>query len=269
MKKRIFIFALALLMLVSLAACGKKQPTTYELVSDALKNIKALDESDMDIDMDISVTVMGATVDTPVKMSVQSKGLTKGDPIAYVNMKMTVMGTDILMEMYTEDGYVYTSTMGQNFKTKAEEADMGYADSDMYEGVLQEIPREILETSAAVTENEDGSKTIEVEFTPEQFQKVYADLVGDMSESMSESMEIKSLNISECKVSLTVDKDGYISVYDVAFVLDMTVMVQGISTTAQMDLEMRCQYNDPGKPVTVKTIEGYKNFPEVDLGEIQ
>ncbi len=264
MKKRILALVVAVLMLVSvfaMASC-KAEPTNYELVSDALTNVKALDEADMEINIGMKMSVMGMTMEMPVKMSMQAKGLTTDDPVAYIAMTMSTMGMSVDMEMYTEDGYVYAKVMGETMKQKVEEADMGYADSEMYKGILQDIPEDILNTSAAVVENNDGSKTFTIEFDAETFSELYADLIKDMSESNAEGATIKSCTVDNCKVEITVSKDGYIKVYDIAFDMEMTISEAGMDMAMGMQLDMSCEFKNPGKPVTVKTIEGYKDFPE-------
>ncbi len=260
--KKIFVLCLAVLMLLSVGSCAKKEQTLYDVLSEAQNNVKALDEVDMDIVMDMSIDVMGMTMAMPVKMSMQAKGLTSGNPVSYIDMTMSMMGMDINMETYTEGEYVYIKTMGQGIKQKIEEADTGYANAELYEGLLQEIPQEVLETSAVVTENKDGSKKIDVEFTPETFAEVYESLVKEMSESTAEGSVIKSCDISDCKASVTISTEGYLVAYDLSFTMAMVVEAEGQEIAMEMTADMKCEINDPGKAVTVKTIEGYKDFPE-------
>ena len=63
----------------------------------------------------------------------------------------------------------------------------------------------------------------------------------------------------------TLDENGYVSVYKMAFDMNIDVETSGIVVGTEASVEMEITFKNPGTAVTITPPEGYQDFPEVDL----
>lgn len=262
MKKRI-AFTLALLMAFSLvlfASCGKV--TAYSLVSDAVAKNEALDSFDADVDIDMSVKVSGVTVDVPMGYQIKASGLAGENPVTSTTMSVTSMGATIETNAYIEGEWCYVTMLGQNMKTKMDESTEQYDGYSSIESVFKPLPEALL-ADVEITDNGDGTRSVSAAISDEEFAEIYQDFIDDMSASAGQEGAVLDLSVSNGKVDITVDGNGYVSVYKVSFEMNLKVESSGVSMDAKAPVEMAITFHNPGTAVTVTPPDGYQDFPEV------
>ena len=122
-------------------------------------------------------------------------------------------------------------------------------DDEAYDS-MQPVSEKIFK-DAKVTDNADGSKTIECVIDKEGGSELLANEIStilDNYEDMGAEAEITKI---EGKYIIVVSADGYPAKVDGDFNLEITVSVQGISASVKVDLILKIEFVDPGKPVTV------------------
>ena len=73
--------------------------------------------------------------------------------------------------------------------------------------------------------------------------------------------ELKAIGAEDA----TLDENGYVSVYKMAFDMNIDVETSGIVVGTEASVEMEITFKNPGTAVTITPPEGYQDFPEVDL----
>ena len=268
--KKFTAIALVLVMLVSLFAltsCEEKKLTAYSLVSDAVAKMETLDSFEADMEIKMGVETMGVSMDVPMQYNVKAAGLKGDNPVTFSTVSMTMMGMTMKTEAYTEGEWCYITAFGQNMKMKAgentEEYD-GYAD---IESVIKELPEDIL-SDVEITENSDGTKTVSGAVSDEKFAEIYKSFVDEMSASAAEGEEVSEVSVTNAKVTVTVDKNGYISVYGISFDMNLKAESEGMSLEMKASVDMNIAFKNPGTAVTITPPAGYQDFEEVDPEEL-
>ncbi|MGN1081525.1 MAG: DUF6612 family protein [Acutalibacteraceae bacterium] len=262
MKKKLLSVVLAALMVVvALSFAGCDMETAYSLITDAIAKTENLDSVEAKLTMNINMSMTGMTLEVPVTMNVKASGLQGDSPVALTDMTTSMLGQDITMEIYQEGEYFYITSDGETYKMKTDEetADMdALADMD---SIMQGLSEDILK-DVEIVKNENNTKTISVTLSDETFTEIYKDLIGAVNESVANGSEISNLNITNAKVEITVNADGYVAEYRIAFDMSMTVGIgeEAVDVTAKADTAL--EYNEPGKDVTVTAPEGYQSFEE-------
>lgn len=267
--KKFTAVALVLVMLVSLFAltsCEGKKLTAYALISDAVAKTNTLDSFEADMEIKMGVETMGVSMDVPMQYNVKAAGLKGDNPVTFSTVSMTMMGMTIKTEAYTEDEWCYITVFGQNMKMKTgentEEYD-GYAD---IESVVKALPEDIL-SDVEITENGDGTKTVSVVVSDEKFAEIYKSFVDEMCSSAAEGEEVSEVSVTNAKVTITVDENGYVSVYGISFDMNITAESEGMSLEMKASVDMNIAFKNPGTAVTVTPPTGYQDFEEVDPEE--
>lgn len=265
MKLKFLSVVLAALMLLSafsLFSCVEKAKTPYELMVEAQEKAAALGSMHVEMVSTAKVEVTGMTLETEMEYDIKAADMTTENPLISMDMTMEMMGEKIAMTLYmdSKDAYLDMGELGQ-FKTSVSEMMEDYDAMGNIADTVKIIPEEMMEGVVA-TDNEDGTKTIAVTLSDEQFNSVFADMVDEMAASAAgvddaEGLEIK---LSNCRVEMVIAPDGYFAEYNMAFDMDMTIM--GMKASAKT--ENKIKYIEPGKTVTVTPPEGYESFPEMD-----
>lgn len=261
MKKRIVSLVLALCILcVGGLFTSCNQINTFGVIVQAMEKTKAMDSMAAEMKMQMDMEMEGMSLSIPVTADIKATGLDSDKPIMYTNMSMSMLGQTVDMEMYMEDGWAYIDAMGMQYKTNATEEISQYDYKDDIDAMLQEIPEELLK-DAEFVENDDGSKTVFISISNEQFAEIYDDYIDSVNETAGTSV-VEDMTISDAVVTITV-ADEYISVYDMKFT--MTMNVEGVSTTTKVTASVT--YENPGQEVTITPPEGYQDYEEMTLAE--
>ncbi|MBQ7336989.1 MAG: hypothetical protein IJW40_00890 [Clostridia bacterium] len=258
---------LALLLICStLVACGK--PTTFEVVTDAVNKTLALDSisATMEMTMDMEMASLGTSVEVPMTTTIKASGLQSDAPVILTELTMSMMGIEMETVNYVEGEYMYMTMLGESYKVKMEDM-TDYDGMNDIDNLIKALPEALLSEIEA-TENADGTKTVKVEVPNDMLDTIYGELLAQVQQSAAEGATVDSCNITEAAVEITIDKDGYISVYDMSFLMEMGMSVEGFSMDVSADVEAKVTYENPGEPVTVTPPEGYQDFPEANADEI-
>lgn len=257
MKKIISLILALSLMCCVLSACGGQTP--QQLVSAAMEKTTALDAMDAVMEMSVSMEMNDLSMTVPMTYEIQATDMQSDNPkmLIGLTMKLDIAGfaTDVDMDIYSADGWAYIASNGSGYKVKATamEGQLGAdASTDM---IMQMLPEELLK-DAESQKNDDGSQTVTVNIDGETFSKLYEELINSLNSTTGTS--VTSLTISDAVVKITV-KDGYVSVYDMDFTMNMDVA----GTAVKADASASVTYKNPGKDVTITPPAGYEDFPEM------
>lgn len=261
--KRMLSIALVLCLLLSFTACGKdKEASAYDLVNSAMKKTQSLDSLDMQMVMDMSMKMEGVSMDIPVEYDIKAVDVHSKSPKMAMVMSMEMMGMSVDMDFYMEDGYYYMNAMGQKMKFKAEAGDE-YDALGQANNMMVDLDEKYLKDTKVVT-NSNGSKTVTLKMDSNEFKKTFNELIASTGEGAVDGGVLKSIDISDASVEITVDKNGYIDTYKVKFTMSMSIEAMGTANNVTAKVDASIKYNNPGKTVTVTAPAGYKNYPEVD-----
>ncbi len=260
MKKVLSIILVLIMSLFcfSLVSCDKEEMNTkqleaYEAYTNALDKTNNLDCLNGKLDMSIAMNVQGTTQTISYKFNMSASGIKNTETMKMrLDGTMNIAGQKTVMDCYIENGWGYydMAVSGQNMKFKTYLNGGGDGYSDMFNMGTVDLPKSLFK-KVTVTENEDGSKLLDLTLNGKQILEVYTDLTSSLGSELSAS------DISDAYISAIVNKDGYLSKVTVTY--DM--VIQGVSAKTVLTVE----YFDLGKTVTVEPIEGYKSFPEQSL----
>lgn len=262
LKRRFFAALLAVLMVftgILFSACNR-EPTAKELLTKAELNTAALDSYAAVMKMDMSMSMMGMTIDVPMTVDMKIKN-TLPSPVLSAHYDMSMIGQQIKMDLYSDGEWMYFSipatefTEALQYKTKMSAADEYNFNEDVAD-LLKELPEDLLKDVKPI-KNEDGSYTISATLPTESFNEIYNDLL----DSLSADYAATDVEIGNTKVEITVTADGYYKEYIVDFTMKMNIEDVEADATAKLSVV----FENPGEPVEIVPIEGCENFPEIEM----
>lgn len=269
MKKRIVSLFLVLVLLCTcmmLSGCagGKNAPESADksvaaVIKEALDKNENLDSMSAEMKMEMNMAAEGMTMSVPITAKIKAKNLKSDNTISFVDLTMSMLGQEIVVEMYQEGQWAYVVMGDIKYKSnlKDMQGEMDYADNA--KDMLKEIPEDLLK-DVELVKAEDGSQTATISLSGEKFSEIYNELIKDVvSETGTEMGEMK---ISDAVVTITM-VGGFVTVYDVAFTMDMTV--EGVSSTTEAKVTLT--YENPGQDVTITPPEGYQDFEELSMDD--
>ena len=220
-----------------------------QIISNAVSNTFSLKSFDVNYKIDMVTempelqTSMAMTMEYGMKV-----GTVNGKTAANMTVSATILGTTVTSEEYYEDGYAYGVEEGIGYKYKSEDTDVTEHDS-----MIQSIPEDLLKDVEVVT-NADGSKMIELAFTPEKFAEIYKDFIAEMNSDE----DIENMTISGQSVRITVN-NGYVTEYALSFTMT------GVSSDVKTSNEINAiaTYTNPGTNAVPTPPMGYKDFQEI------
>lgn len=268
---RIFILVLTLAMLLlTFAACGKKE-TAFSLLSDAIEKMEAQGSMDMNLSMDMEMTMMGVTIETPMTVHYVADRLNTEAPRMLIDMTMSMMGQEIDMTLYSESYgmyYLIYNMMGMEMKMKTSDEEVvgsmgaSSANTDM----VRLIPEEYLADTEIVT-NEKGEKEISVALKPEVFNEIFSDVVESSMSNATGDGSAESVELRSANVVYRFNEEGYFVSGEMSYDMVFAVSSSGVSMDVEATVEATFEYLNPGKEAIVTPPAGYLEFPDMD--EIQ
>ena len=250
--KKIVALILVLVMCCSVfAACGEEKATAknYQDFEKAMEKTQALESMSAKLDMDIEIFSEGMSMEVPMNMDIKIKDAKSENPIVYVDLKMSMMGIEMAMEMYQEDGWGYYVSNGEKYKVNLKEQVSAEYTQNL-EGLMQKLPEDILK-KADIESGKNGSATLTVELGEVDFNNIFGDYMKDIGYGTD------GATIKGASVTMTA-KDGYLTVYEMNMEMEMTI--EGVSTQAVAKISAK--YDKPGEAVEITPPDGYKDFPE-------
>lgn len=267
MKKIISIMmtlAMVFALVFAFCACGKEK-SAYQIYTEAVNKNRELDSYELDFKMNISVEADGVSTEVPLSYSIKSSGVQSGSPVFSGEMEMTMSGVTLNVPMYSDGKYTYMELMGSKIKQPVEDGNNDF--QEMADTLLSMFSEDKFEGVVAV-KNDDGTKSIDLPLDNETFQEAYSDLVDSMLGSLGEeTTDLNlSMNVSDAKVSVVINKDGYIEKVDLKCDLKLTMSSEGESVDMNVNLDMSGEYKNIGSEVTVTAPSDLDEYEEVDYG---
>lgn len=263
--KKLLTLALALLMIVScfaFASCTK-EPTAYELVSSAVEKSAALQnielEQTVNMKMDM-MDMMGMSVEVPITMTMKGKDINSENAVYYSLVNTTMMGMSVDSTVYIEGTDVYTLTMGEGFKMHLDSLEGEYDIAKDLTAVFS-CPAESVFEGIEIVKNEDGTRSVSLVMTQDDYinsyRPYYDSLVGELG------VGTDGVKISDIKVTVTVNKDGYVCGYKMSCVIDAKMNEMGMELDVKANVDTNITFVNIGGNVTITPPEGYKDFTEI------
>ncbi len=234
--------------------------TAGELVKGSLEKSQSLDCYHVLMTQNILIRMQGISMETPVTIEIMVEGANTDSPKIYSNQTVEMMGESANMELYIEGDYAYANVDGEKQKINLSEFGTD-ADNIMYnktvEELLQVLPEDVLK-DVKINTNDNGDKYVEVEFDPTKFLQIYEESIEGLSTELGVSIE--DLTISDSKVKIVVDENGYVKEYTLTYKMSINVMGQ----QAEADVNLKMEFIEPGSPVAVSPMEDYLDYPSVN-----
>ncbi len=263
--KKIIALVLSVLLVASMLAftsCGK-EPTAYELISAATEKSAALKDIELEQTVNMKMDMMGMSMDIPIKMTLKGKDIDSDNAIYYSLVNTTMMGMSVDAVVYIEGDDVYTVTMGEGYKVKGGKLIDEYDISKDLTAVFF-CPAESVFEGVEVVKNEDGTRSVSLVMTQEEYINAYRPYYDSL---MGEVGLGGDATLSDIKVTVTVDSDGYICGFKMSCGLSMTVTEMGMDVPVTATLDTDIKFVNIGGNVTITPPEGYQSFPELGVDE--
>ena len=211
------------------------------------------------------MTMMGQTSESP-SVSVSSVKIANLGTDAVVSETKTTdtsMGMTTETTVYTDKNFAYVDS--GDFKVKyAADSEEGAAYMPSVGGdVSENLPDKEAFSSAEITKNADGSTTVTIQMTEEQFKKAFSKYLDGLGDSLSESgITDASVTYKDIVFKFTVLSSGYLGSFTMSFKMDMSMNI-GIPVQATSEVISDTTFVDPGKTVTV-TLPDLSAFVDAD-----
>lgn len=273
MKKTLALLLCLLTAVMLLASCGGKTPE--KLIEGAFERMSELDafELEMVIAMEVSMEMMGETEtqSMPLTISLAGKDLKSETPKILMEMSMSMEDETMTATAYMEGEWMYATADGESYKFSVEDmSDMGaMADySQQFESLLVDFP-EAVYSGVTVKKNGDGSKTVALSLTAEQFESIFSALSTELGESIGVVDEGVAITYQPATVEVTV-KGDLVSAYKLDFAMNISMDLDGDTATTEdvMSLTFSVGYDVTvvkTSGVTVTPPAGYQDFEEIPM----
>ncbi len=211
--------------------------------------------------MDMKMEMTGMTMDMKVSADIKADN-TNPDKLVYRALtEVEMLGIKETVDMYAPgDGYVYYTDPAYSYKELDDGSNNSLVNSaDMVKGELNEE----MFKNATVTEGDKGY-IIEITVSQDDFAKYF----GSVSDTVggSAGVDATDAEISDIKVSYTVDKTNSLVEMTVSFDMEITDAEMGTITTDATviltDLVM-------GDSVVIEAPEGYENYEEFSFDDLE
>lgn len=264
--KKLISLLLALTILcaaIGFAGCSNenapaetKAKTTFESINEALEKTANLESMAAQMKLEMNMVADGMTMSIPMTAKLKAKDMKTDNPIISMVVSMTMLGQNIDVELYQEDQWAYVVMEDMKYKANAEETLSEYNYVASADEMLQQIPEELLK-DVELVKAEDGSQSVTVAIPDEKFAEIYNDFIASVNSETE--LDLGEMKITDAVVKITI-ANGYVTVYDIAFTMEMTA--EGVSSSTEVKAAIT--YENPGQEVTITPPEGYQEFEEMD-----
>lgn len=257
MKKRFFAVLMVITMFLSVFMTGCMGESSFTFVNNAVQKTEALTSVNATMALEMKLEGEGMTLEIPMVMEMKAKNLKSDSQVMRISATTEMFGQSTEMDIYQENDMSYVTANGVQYKMATSEmGDSAVSDKQMNQ-MIKAFPEEVMK-DVEIGVTADGNKAVEITFSDEEFETVFADFIDSMKNSATGSLEVEAdVSLSDMKVRIAVNEDGYICDYYLFF--KMAVTAEG--ETINMTVEAAIKYIDPGVEVEVTAPEGYKDFP--------
>lgn len=251
--RRVSAWLLVLVLVCGLMGCAK-EPTAEEVYAGAFEKMNALNSMDMEMDMKISMSAEGETIDMEMAADCVMENINTEDMRMDMMMEMGLMGVTIEMQTYYVDGYYLMEMYGQKLKYA-----MALEDAMGQTAMVQEVALDAMSEMTMVEEGDNRviTFTVDGEKLKEGYMDNYLSTMEGMGltgDSGTESLEYKAMS-----GTMTVNKEGYPT--NAAMTMAFAMEVEG--TVVQCEAVVDVVYHNPGQEVSVE-IPDASEYMEVD-----
>lgn len=262
MKKRLVALVLSFVLL-AVAVClgGCTNPTAYSLVTEASKKTESLDSYAAKMTMNIGMTLSNETITIPaIVYEISASGVHTENPVMRIYTTSTSESGESQIDMYVENGNHYISMMGEKYQVPASLVTDDMRVDNTLDGIMAEIPENLFE-GIEIEERADGSKAVIILPSKDAFNEIYSELLDQITSSIGAGDA--SVELSDTKIEIVVDKNGYISAETVSFTMKLTMTAMGTTMEVTAKADVKVEYINPGSDVTVTAPEGYKDYAKL------
>lgn len=250
---KVLAMVLALVLAVSMTACGGKKETPQEVYKAAVEKTGALSGMDADMDMNMTMTDGTETVEIAMGAAIKLQNVGKEDMAMDMLMEMGLAGMTMEIQTYYADGYYMMDMMGQKMKYE-----MPMEEALEQASVGQEPNVDIL--GDITMEEADGVKTLSYQVDAAKMQEDSVEEYMAILESMGMGdIDGTDVNLKTMDGTMTVNKDGYVASSTIHMVCTMTIE----GTELDCDVQIAITYNNPGQDVAVE-IPDVSEYTEID-----
>lgn len=263
MKKTLKFVSMLLIIAMALSfftSCGMKPEERFAKAMEKSASATKI-HSVANVDMDMSISLAGQTQDTSVSSKIDFRGdfTDEGDPLISILTKATVGGTTTQTDTYYKDGYMYTRTGDNMIKVKMSFDEMmngeaGTTDFTDLFAYAKETP-----DSVTITENENGTLTVELPLTNEEHGELINELMGnELKDSFGESTKV---SFEDTVAVMTIDKNNEITSMKMDLKMKLSYRISNrtarINITYKFDIEYR-HISDDFSVYTPSPADNYK-----------
>lgn len=238
MKKaqRILSLASALALATLLAGCGAKTP--QDVYADAVKKQAELQDMHTISDIDMNVSAMGISMPVAMTLDALVKSSGQTDMQMQMDMSVEMLGMTMDLASYYAEGWMYMDVLGTKAKTELPVED---ALSQQMQLDLSGLDAESLQ-DLTMEDGEDGAKvlhfTVDGQLLNDSIQQITGEMGQDMSTATLGVCDI-TLTVGkdgyfrqmDCTLPITMESDG--SAAD----MDLTMSTQFVDPGQPVEIE--------------------------------
>lgn len=254
MKKLSAFLLAALFVITAILFTSCKTLTSYQVFSEAMEKTESLDSAEYTVKTKIKTKIGEMEITMPINYSVKTSGLKSESPVFSGSMSMDLGFSKVEASIYNSGKYAYVSTSGMKIKMDiSSDEGKNFDFSSIQEEFMANLSEDVLKDVVFV-QNDDGSKTMDIELTAEQFNQffkeaydsVYDQLIGD------EESDVKAdIKLENTKLSIVINGDGYISKYALSYDMTVNVVADGEESSVFASVTSEIEFINPGQPVEV------------------
>lgn len=239
-----------------LSGCGSKDLTPQQALEKAMEQQNSVTDMDSTGTMKMTMDMAGQSMSFDVDMDLKISNAGKEDMAMAMKAGMNMMGQDVVVNTYYQDGCYYVDSMGEKMK---QEMDIQEAlETVNQNSALTEIPMDAYTDLQMTTENgsrvisytADGSKL------GEWMDELFGSVLGGSMGGTDMDLTIKSLS-----GTMTLNDDFMVTHETMKADMSMTIEGQDVSYSMDMDMTM----NNPGETVTVELPDDLDTYEAMDL----
>ncbi len=243
----------------SFASCGeadKESGSPYDNINSAITNTRNLDKFSCTVSTEITGEAMGYEVNLP---RIRNITYDMSDPDSVVILAETTITEgdgSSTVQIYCEADWmwVYFSSDGSGYRIQIDKLKSVVEYSQFLSNIIQTLPTDVLD-DCVLTDNGDGSQSINLKLAPKKFMDVYNDAISSLVSDVVTVISNKMLNLDDATVSVTI-ADEYVAAYSLEFSIAPSVF----GLTADCSVKATVEYNAIGDDVAITPPEGYLDF---------
>ena len=260
MKRILGVVLAAIILCFAFFATSCGEIPADELVNGALEKTRVLGTYEAEIVFDISVAAQGVKLEIPVNLNIEAKNADTESAVTLTTITAEALGSALYMEMYTENGWIYTVSPYGNSKNFM--GVTGLDGDDSVDSMLANIPDELADK--CIAEKIQGGRTaVRLTIPPEMFEKMYGDAIGGellsgFFGSILGENALSTENIEEVELLYVVGNNGYIIKAET--IIKLNSYMWGMES--EFNINISTNFIKYGGDIKITPPQGYLEFPD-------